>query len=116
MTARPHRLLATLALTLALGLAAAPVAGAADALGTAKATGQVGERPDGLLGPVGSPAPAVSALIERINAERLARYREAAGRSGRPLAEVQAVAGLKLIEATPAGQYVLDAAGRWRRK
>ncbi|PWV62484.1 YdbL family protein [Plasticicumulans acidivorans] len=89
---------------------------AADPLATARAAGQVGERADGLLG---LPAQASSSLreqVDMINAERLQKYREIAGRTGRPLREVQSLAGSRLIEATPNGQWVMDTNGQWRRR
>lgn len=93
------------------------VASAQDAISSAKAAGTVGERPDGLLGLVdGSATADVKALVDRINAERTQRYREIAQSTGQPLATVQAVAGERLIQATPPGQFIMNAAGRWSRR
>lgn len=90
---------------------------AQDGLAAAKAAGQVGERPDGLLGIVEDTAPGpVRALVDQVNAERKARYAEVARATGQPLANVQAVAGERLVGATPSGQFVMNAAGRWTRK
>ncbi|MBP2298507.1 YdbL family protein [Azospirillum picis] len=89
---------------------------AQDALGAAKAAGQIGERPDGLVGAVpGAPA-AAQALAEQVNAQRLARYRQIAQSNGTALDKVQAVAGQQLVERTPPGQFVLTPAGQWQRK
>ncbi|QCG88083.1 YdbL family protein [Azospirillum sp. TSH100] len=105
--------------TLAAGLltvALPSLALAQDALAAAKAAGQVGERPDGMVGVVpGAPASA-QALAQQVNAQRLARYQEIANGNGTALDKVQAVAGQQLIERTPAGQYVMTAAGQWQRK
>lgn len=109
----PHTLLCAAALCAAL--AGLPAAGA-DPLGEARSAGLIGERPDGLLGTVGSPPPPVALLVERVNAERLARYRDIAARNGRPLAEVQALAGSRLTGGVPSGQYVLGSDGRWQRR
>jgi len=112
-----NRKLATLALVFALALPVAlpAPAYAQDALAAAKAAGQIGERPDGLVGAVtGAPASAAQ-LAEQVNAQRLARYREIAGSNGTSVDKVQALAGQQLIERTPAGQYVLSG-GRWVRK
>ena len=82
----------------------------------AKAAGQLGERPDGMVGVVpGAPASA-QALAQQVNAQRLARYQEIAKGNGTALDKVQAVAGQQLIERTPAGQFVMTAAGQWQRK
>ena len=119
-----HRL-STLALSLLcltgavapMVVAAPTVAHAQADLSAAKGAGQVGERPDGLLGVVDPAAPAdIQALVNRVNAERTAQYRDVAQRTGQDLAKVQAVAGDRLVQATPAGQFVMNAAGRWVRK
>lgn len=100
----------------ALFLGAPTLAAAQDALIAAKAAGQVGERPDGLVGAVpGAPATA-QALAADVNAQRLARYQEIARGNGTALDKVQAVAGQQLVERTPAGQFVMTPAGQWQRK
>ncbi len=109
--------LALSALAAGLLVSAMPrLALAQDALASAKAAGQLGERPDGMVGVVpGAPASA-QALAQQVNAQRLARYQEIAKGNGTALDKVQAVAGQQLIERTPAGQYVMTAAGQWQRK
>ncbi|WP_448187550.1 YdbL family protein [Azospirillum sp. sgz301742] len=109
-----RRLLAPLlALVAMLGLAVP--ATAQDPLAGAKQAGQVGERPDGLVGVVpGAPA-AVQGLADQVNAQRLQRYRDIAASNGTSVDKVQAVAGQQLIDRTPSGQYVLSA-GRWVKK
>lgn len=103
-------------LVLALLWLAAPSARADDALTAAKAAGQAGERPDGLVAArPGAPA-AVESLVGSINAARLSRYRAIAAQNGTPLESVQALAGKELIARTPAGQYVMGANGQWLRK
>lgn len=102
-----------LALMALLGVSAPVVA--QDPLAGAKQAGQVGERPDGLVGTVpGAPA-AVQALVDQVNAQRLERYRGIAASNGTSVDKVQAVAGQQLIDRTPAGQYVLSG-GRWVKK
>jgi len=104
------------AVGLALLCLAAPPALADDALAAAKAAGQVGERPDGLVAArPGAPA-AVDSLVSSINTARLSRYRAIAAQNGTSLPSVQALAGKELIARTPAGQYVMDSAGQWMRK
>ena len=89
---------------------------AQDALSVAKAAGQIGERPDGLLGVVPGAPPAAQTLAATINAQRTARYQDIARSNGTALDKVQAVAGQQLVERTPAGQYVMTPAGQWLRK
>jgi uncharacterized protein YdbL (DUF1318 family) len=88
----------------------------ADALDAAKQAGQVGERADGMVGAVGAAPADLAQSIATINAQRLATYRDIAQKTGTPLDAVEAEAGRRLIAATPAGQYVLDSGGQWRRK
>ena len=84
---------------------------------SAKQQGLIGERPDGLVAAVSNDASAaVRSLVSEVNAERLAEYREIAADTDSPLAAVQARAGRQIIERLPAGQYFMDAAGRWRQK
>lgn len=86
-------------------------------LDEARAAGQIGERPDGLVGPVAPGANAeVTALVETINKARLDAYRALAQKEGTPLDAVQAVAGERQLQAAARnGWYVMDAGGRWRK-
>jgi uncharacterized protein YdbL (DUF1318 family) len=82
-----------------------------------KAAGQIGERWDGYLGLVDSNAPAsVRQLVERTNREREARYAEIAARRGVATADVAAIAGAKLVNEAPPGQFVMGPDGRWVRR
>ncbi|HYE51195.1 MAG TPA: YdbL family protein [Azospirillaceae bacterium] len=100
----------------ALVMAAGPAA-AQDSIAAAKSAGLVGERPDGLVGYVTDSVPAnVRSLVEGVNDGRRKKYEEIARSTGRSLTEVQAVAGDRLIQETPSGQYVMNAAGRWSKK
>lgn len=111
------RIFAALAvIALVFGAGIGPTMAQAD-LSAAKSQGLVGERPDGLVGFVEDQVPAgVRALVEQINAERKAQYQEVAQRTGQNLSQVQAVAGDRLVQATPKGQFVMNAAGRWVKK
>ncbi|MGQ9366073.1 YdbL family protein [Azospirillum sp. A39] len=110
------RLLSILVLALAL-LGGAPTAGhAQDALAAAKAAGQVGERPDGLVGALPGAPGNVQSLVQQVNAQRLARYRQIAQGNGTSVDKVQAIAGQELIQRTPPGQFVMTPGGSWARK
>ncbi len=77
----------------------------------------MGERIDGYVGVVDAGAPGdVKALVEKINAERKAKYAEIAQKQGAPVAAVAQIAGKKLIERAPKGEYVMGADGQWQRK
>jgi uncharacterized protein YdbL (DUF1318 family) len=106
-------LLVALAVALPLGAASAQDS----ALIAAKAAGQVGERPDGLIGAVSAtPTPDIRALVDRINAERMRLYAQSAQRTGASLEDTRRVMGERLVGATPAGQYYMDANNRWVRR
>ena len=84
------------------------------ALGDAKASGQIGEMPNGYIGVVraGGNADEIARLI---NQARRAEYQRLAEQNGIKLSDVEAIAGKKAIEKTPAGQYI-QWQGQWRRK
>lgn len=85
-------------------------------LDTAKAQGLVGEKPDGLLGIVGSPSSELQTLVSSVNSRRMAIFRDVAAKNGQSLAAVQAVSGDEFIARTPAGQYVMNRSGQWIKK
>ncbi len=111
------RLLTHAAASLLLALACLAGSGEVHAgpLDDAKAQGLVGERPDGYVGAVDGDAD-IQALVDRINAGRKAKYAEIAAKRAAPIEAVARIAGEKLIERTPPGQYVMTNDGRWRRK
>ena len=106
-----------LAAVAALFACAAAPAFAQATLEDAQAAGLIGERPDGLVGVVDGNAPAdVVALVDDINRQRMSYYAEVAAGNNSTVEQVQAVAGAELIERTPPGQFVMNAAGRWIQK
>lgn len=72
----------------------------------------VGEQRDGLLGIVQN-ASGVSALVQRVNSERMAEYRRISDSTGAPLSAVQQRAGAQLIQRAQPGWYVQSASGGW---
>ena len=83
-------------------------------LGQAKQDGLVGETNSGYIAAVKSSAD-VDALVKSINGQRKAQYQKIAKENGISLEAVEARAGLKAIEKTPAGQFVNTGAG-WQKK
>lgn len=83
-------------------------------LDEAKARGLVGETHTGYLAAV-APSAEVDALVESINTQRRAQYQQIASEHGISLQAVEARAGLKAIEKTPAGQFVNTGSG-WQKK
>jgi hypothetical protein len=89
----------------------------AQSLDQAKTAGQVGERIDGYVGVVDANAPGdVRSLVDQVNAERQAKYADIAAERGISVQAVAQIAGEKLIQRAPGGQYVLGADGQWRQK
>jgi uncharacterized protein YdbL (DUF1318 family) len=106
------RITATVAMILCAALALAQ-----QGLVDAKQQGLVGERPDGLVALVADGASqAIRELVDEVNAERMEEYRQIASDTDAPLEAVQARAGRQIIERLTAGQYFMDAGGRWRQK
>lgn len=104
-----------LTLVVVLGLSWGPGA-SADELDDAKAAGLVGETWRGYLAPVNAATPAVSALVERINTARRARYAEIAEDTGGTVEEVGLLTAQRVIERAAPGAYILDQSNTWRQK
>ncbi|SFR64273.1 hypothetical protein SAMN05216203_2091 [Marinobacter daqiaonensis] len=83
-------------------------------LDTVKTEGLVGEKPDGYLGVV-SPGGDAAEIVKTINDARRQEYQRIAEKHDIPVAKVEAVAGKKALEKTPAGQYI-QVDGNWVRK
>lgn len=111
-----YRRAALLLLTLCLSAPAwaLDLNGAMSALAEAKTAGYVGEQPNGYLGVVRSVNQA-DEIARLINAARREEYQRLAKENGVKLADVEAIAGKKALEKTPAGQYI-QLNGSWLRK
>ena len=81
----------------------------------ARSQGLLGEQADGYVGIVVRPTPELERLASEINAKRRAHYAEIAERNGTSLEAVAALAGKKLIEGAPSGQFVKTNGG-WKKK
>ncbi|QPK62824.1 YdbL family protein [Methylomonas sp. LL1] len=102
--------------TLLLGLCLSAMPAAAADLAQSKAAGQVGEQMNGLLGLVDPNAPAdVKALVDSINAQRLAEYQRIATKNGVPADEVARLTAQKVIDQAGPGHYVQTPSG-WQRR
>lgn len=99
------------ALVLSAGMAVAGLT-----VDSAKQQGLVGERTDGTLGIVAGATPEVNALVSSTNQERMEKYNAIAAKNGTGVAQVQALAGKKLIGAAKTGEFVQGADGSWQRK
>ncbi len=111
-----YKRLASLLLLLSLSLPAVALNlnEAMSALGDAKASGQLGEMPNGYLGVVTGGGQAAE-IAQLINQARRAEYQKLAAQNSIKPSDVEIIAGKKAMDKTPAGQYIqLD--GKWQRK
>ncbi|WP_298188450.1 YdbL family protein [uncultured Pseudomonas sp.] len=103
-----------LLLSLSLPAVALNLNEAMSALGTAKASGQLGEMPNGYLGVVRDNGQAAE-IAKLINQARRTEYQKLATQNGIQLRDVEAIAGQKALDKTPPGQYI-QLNGNWQRK
>ncbi|ERI50843.1 DUF1318 domain-containing protein [Pseudomonas sp. AOB-7] len=103
-----------LALCLSLPAYALNLNQAMSALGAAKASGQLGEQPNGYLGVV-KPDGQAEEIARLINQARRAEYQKVAKDNGIALSDVEAIAGKKAIDRTPQGQFI-QLNGQWLKK
>jgi uncharacterized protein YdbL (DUF1318 family) len=98
-----------------LVLSAPAVAQRDPAYQAARAAGQVGEQTDGYLGIVGTPSPALRALVNNINIQRKAKYTQAAS-NGATVEQMAFTSGCNLILATTPGEKYQAPNGSWETR
>lgn len=103
--------------TLAVMVAAVPaIAQTRDpAYAAARASGQVGEQPDGYLGIVGAATPELKALVSNINIQRKAAYTRGAA-DGATVEQFAFTSGCNLILKTVAGEKYQTPDGSWHTR
>jgi uncharacterized protein len=84
-------------------------------LDQARAQGLLGEQANGYVGIVASATPELSKLAAEINTKRKAHYAQIAASNGTSVEAVAALAGKKLVEGAPSGQFV-KTNGDWTKK
>ncbi len=99
----------------ALSLLAGP-ATAQDAVLSARAAGQVGERYDGYLGAAAPLSPAVRNQVAAINIKRRSLYSGLAARRGVTAQDVGVAAACALLGRVAVGESYQLAEGQWRRR
>ncbi|MEM7729544.1 MAG: YdbL family protein [Pseudomonadota bacterium] len=82
----------------------------------AKARGEIGERIDGYLAPVGAISPDVRAAMDDINISRKTKYESLASSRGTTTRIVAQLAGEALIERAAPGEFVMGQSGQWTQK
>lgn len=116
MTTKTVQRLAMLtAAMVALGYSANAFAERDPAYQEAREAGQVGEQPDGYLGIVGTPTPALRALVNNINIQRKAKYTEAAA-DGATVEQFAFTSGCNLILKTVPGEKYRAPDGSWKTR
>lgn len=86
------------------------------AYAAARANGSVGEKPDGYLGIVGTPTPALQRLVNDINIKRRAVYAEKAQANNATLEEYALSAGCQAILRTVPGEKYQAPDGTWHTR
>jgi uncharacterized protein YdbL (DUF1318 family) len=113
----------TFAKALAGGLVLAGLALSAPALAqrdpayqAARSAGQVGEKPDGYLGVVGSQSGTVQSLVSDLNIRRRENYAQKAQEQGVTLQEYAITQGCILIARTQPGEKYQAPDGSWQTR
>ena len=83
---------------------------------SARSAGQVGEKPDGYLGVVGSQSAAVQSMVSDLNIRRRENYAQKAQEQGVTLQEYAITQGCILISRTQAGEKYLSPDGSWQTR
>ena len=79
----------------------------------ARTQGLIGEKPDGYLGFVGSPSPAIRALVDDLNIKRKAAYTRSAAGAGSTVEQFAFTTGCRLILQTSPGEKYQTPGGQW---
>jgi uncharacterized protein YdbL (DUF1318 family) len=113
----------TFATALAGGLVLAGLAVSAPAFAqrdpayqAARSSGQIGEKPDGYLGVVGSQPGTVQSLVSDLNIRRRENYAQKAQEQGVTLQEYAITQGCILIARTQAGEKYQAPDGSWQTR
>jgi hypothetical protein len=100
----------------AAGLATAAYAQRDPAYAAARASGQVGEQPDGYLGIVGAATAELRALVGNINIQRKSAYTQKASASGATVEQLAFTSGCNLIAQTAPGEKYKSPEGVWKTR
>ena len=109
------RLTTVFAVTIALGAAGVAMAQTDPAVEAARATGGVGEQPDGYLGFPKPPSPALKAAVDAVNIKRRAVYTDIAAKDGVTVADAAGATACKLLSTRVGpGQMYKSPTGAWK--
>ena len=108
--------MAAVAVTAAAGIAVPSAMAQRDpAYEAARSAGQIGEQPDGYLGYVSAPTPAVRKVVDDINIKRKAVYTRDAP-AGSTVEQFAFVTGCNLIAKTKPGEKYKAPDGSWKTR
>ncbi|UNU42792.1 DUF1318 domain-containing protein [Sphingopyxis sp. YF1] len=108
--------MAAVAVTAALAFAVPSAMAQRDpAYEAARSAGQIGEQPDGYLGFVSTPTPAVRDIVNDINIKRKAAYTSGAP-AGSTVEQFAFVTGCNLINKTKPGEKYKAPDGSWKTR
>jgi uncharacterized protein YdbL (DUF1318 family) len=114
---KKNKALAVIGGLILTAVVAAPVMAQRDpAYETARSSGAIGEKPDGYLGYVTSPSPAIKALVEDINIKRKAAYTRKAQETNSTVEQFAFTSGCNLIMRTSAGEKYQTPSGSWNTR
>lgn len=82
----------------------------------ARSSGQIGEKPDGYLGVVGSAGADVQKIVNNINIQRRAAYTKAAAAQGASIEDFAFTSGCNLIAQTSPGEKYQTPSGAWKTR
>ncbi len=82
----------------------------------ARSAGLIGEKPDGYLGFVASPSPAIKQLVDDINIKRKAAYTRKAQETNSTVEQFAFTSGCNLIMRTVAGEKYQAPNGSWNTR
>ncbi|HEU0067448.1 MAG TPA: YdbL family protein [Sphingomonas sp.] len=99
-----------------VGTAAAAWAQRDPAYAAARASGAVGEQPDGYLGIVGAADAGLRQLVSAINIQRKSAYTQKATASGATVEQLAFTSGCNLIAQTSAGEKYKTPDGVWKTR
>ena len=98
-------------------LAGAPALAQRDpAYQTARAAGQIGEKPDGYLEALGGASATVRAMVDDLNIRRRQEYTRLASERGATVEQVAFTTGCNLIQRTVAGEKYQAPDGSWQTR
>lgn len=114
---KKHKMVVAIGGLALTAIVASPVLAQRDpAYEAARSSGTIGEKPDGYLGYVTAPSPAIKALVEDINIKRKSAYTRKAQETNSTVEQFAFTSGCNLISRTAAGEKYQTPTGSWNTR